>query len=281
MTRTRSCRIVSTKRCCELLNVSRALVYYEPRVKQPHPLTVEILRIADRFPAYGYRRVARKLCKEGFQISEKEARLQMRKMGLLVRKKQRRMATTYSVPVSEQNRAKGFVPTAPNQLWVSDITFIAVGKRRKGFLAAVIDAYSRKVVGYQFGTSLHTELCLDALQMALASRKPARGWIHHSDRGTQYASKEYREMVEGHGGLSSFSAAGCPQDNAIAESFFKTLKIEEVYCSEYDTLEMARDALRRFIDLEYNLIRLHSSLGYESPADFETLKAEERLKSCV
>jgi len=280
MIRTRNCDL-NIKRCCEVAGVSRALVYYEPKETLPHPLADEIARVADAFPAYGYRRVERKLCKEGFQISEKETRLQMRKMGLLRRRKPRKTQTTYSVPVDEQNRAKGFVPTAPNQLWVSDITYIPVGKRGCGYFAAVIDAYSRKVLGYHFGTSLHTDLCLKALLMALNARQLAQGWIHHSDRGSQYASNEYRGLVAENGGLMSFSGAGRPRDNAIAESFFKTLKAEEVLCSEYDTLETAGNALRRFIDKDYNLIRLHSSLGYESPADFETLKAEERLKSCV
>ncbi len=273
--------MLSVKRCCELAGVSRALAYYEPSQKPPHILASEICRVADEQPAYGYRRVARQLCKEGFEISEKEIRLQMRKLGLLRPKKQRKTQTTYSVPVDEQNRAKGFLPTGPNQLWVSDITYVPVGKRGFGYLAAVIDAYSRKVVGHCFGTSLHASLCCNALRMALAGRNPAPGWIHHSDRGTQYASQEYRGLVAGHGGLVSFSGSGKPRDNAIAESFFKTLKTEEVYINEYETLEAAALAIRRFIDLDYNLTRLHSSLGYESPADFETLKAEERLTTCV
>lgn len=272
---------VGTKRCCELVRVSRALVYYEPKQKPTHPLSEEICRVADEHPAYGYRRVARQLCKEGFQISEKETRLQMRKIGLLRPKKQRKTQTTYSVPVDEQNRAKGFVPTGPNQLWVSDITYVPVGKRRFGYLATVLDAYSRKVVGYKFGTSLHASLCIDALQMALAVRNPSPNWIHHSDRGSQYASEKYRSLVAEHGGLVSFSGVGKPRDNAIAESFFKTLKTEEVRANEYETLEAASNAICRFIDMEYNLTRLHSSLGYESPADFETLKAEERLEPCV
>lgn len=280
MIRSRTVQL-ETKRCCELVGVSRALVYYEPKQKPPHPLSEEICRAADEHPAYGYRRVARQLCKEGFQISEKETRLQMRKMGLQRPIKQRKVRTTYSVPVDEQNRAKGFLPTAPNQLWVSDITYVPVGKRGLGFLAAVIDAYSRKVVGHRFGTSLHASLCIDALKMALAFRNPAPGWIHHSDRGSQYASEKYRSLVAEHGGLVSFSGAGKPRDNAIAESFFKTLKTEEVYTNEYETLEAAANAIRRFIDLDYNLTRLHSSLDYESPADFETLKAEERLTTCV
>lgn len=272
---------LDVKRCCQLAGVSRALVYYKPAQKQPHPLAQEICRVADARQAYGYRRVARQLCKEGFEITEKETRLQMRKLGLSRPKKQRKAQTTYSVPVDEQNRAKGFLPTGPNQLWVSDITYVPVGKRGFGYLAAVLDAYSRKVVGHSFGTSLHTNLCINALQMAIAERKPSPGWVHHSDRGSQYASQEYRGLVAANGGQMSFSGAGKPRDNAFAESFFKTLKAEEVGMNEYETLEVASDAIRRFIDLEYNLTRLHSSLGYESPADFEMLRAEELQTTCV
>jgi putative transposase len=274
MIRARSCKL-PVRRCCELVGVSRALVYHKGKEPKTHPLANEMRRVSDEHLAYGYRRIARQMQKEGHRITEKQTRLQMRKMGIQRPIKRRKAQTTFSIEVCQNNTAKGFSPTKMNELWVADITYVPVGKRRFAYFAVVLDAFSRRALGYCLSRTLHSDLCLFALQKALDERRPEPGWLHHSDRGSQYASRAYCQMVRNSGGISSFSGAGKPRDNALAESFFRTLKAEEVFMNEYETFEAAEQALGRFID-EYNRQRLHSSLGYETPADFETLKAEER-----
>lgn len=274
MIRARSCKL-PVRRCCELAGVSRALVYH--RIKEPktHPLASELRRVSDEHLTYGYRRIARQMQKEGHRITEKQTRLQRQKMGLQRPIKRRKTRTTFSMEVCQNNIAKGFSPAGMNELWVADITYVPIGKRGFAYLAIVLDAFSRRAVGHCLSRTLHSDLCLFALQRALDERKPLAGWIHHSDRGSQYASRAYCQMVTANGGTSSFSGAGKPRDNALAESFFRTLKAEEVFMNEYETFEAAEQGLSSFID-EYNRQRLHSSLGYESPVHYETLIAEER-----
>ncbi len=157
-----------------------------------------------------------------------------------------------------------------NQVWVADITYIRI---RTGFvyLAAMLDAFSRRVIGYAVSTRLDTGLSLEALQMAIASRQPSPGVIHHSDQGVQYASGEYVDEIKSHGFLVSMARSGNPYENARMESFFKTLKYEEVYLCEYQTLRDVMTGLPYFIEGVYNRKRLHSALGYQSPNDFEEL----------
>ncbi len=160
--------------------------------------------------------------------------------------------------------------SAPNQAWVADITYVRL-PTRFGYLACVLDAYSRRCVGWKLSRQIDTQLTLDALEMALIQRRPAPGLIHHSDRGVQYASLTYVARLEQAGAqVSRFSAKGNPYDNAKAESFFKTLKREEVYLQEYRTFAEAEANLGHFIEAVYNQKRLHSSLGYLPPAEFET-----------
>ena len=164
--------------------------------------------------------------------------------------------------------------TGINQAWVADLTYIRL---QSGFcyLAAILDAYSRKVVGWELAETLEAVLAVSALKQALASRQPPVGFIHHSDRGVQYACREYVEVLEGAGARISMAAKGTPRENAQAESFFRTLKHEEVYLTEYDHYREARQALGCFIDRVYNEKRLHSSLGYRPPNEFETLTAAD------
>ena len=159
-------------------------------------------------------------------------------------------------------------PSAPNRIWVADITYIRLPL---GFvyLATILDVFSRKIVGWALSRSLEATLVIEALTMALKDRKPPPGLIHHSDRGVQYASYEYTDLLKQHGVQISMSRKGNPYDNAVAESFFKTLKKEEVYLSDYRSPEEARRQIQRFIEQVYNQKRLHSSLGYVPPAEFE------------
>jgi putative transposase len=168
--------------------------------------------------------------------------------------------------------ALGFRPSGPNQLWVADITYIRL---RSGFvyLAVLLDAWSRRVVGYAVGNTLVVRLTLDALNAAVESRNPEPGLIHHSDRGAQYAAKAYRDRLDALGIRGSMSRKGNPYDNALAESFMKTLKHEEVLAFNYDTIDDVRTRLPKFIDAIYNARRLHSALSYLPPEEFEVRNA--------
>jgi transposase InsO family protein len=200
----------------------------------------------------------------------------MREDGLLAIRKRRFVPQTtdskhdFEVAI---NVARRLISTAINQLWVADITYVRLG-RVDVFPAVVMDAFSRKVVGWNLGPRLTTELPLTALKNAVDSRKPAPGLIHHSDRGVQYASDAYIDMLLQQGMIPSMSRPGNPYDNAKCERFMKTLKQEEIYCSEYRDMEDLRANLSVFLDRYYNATRLHSALGYLSPDEFEKRAAQ-------
>jgi putative transposase len=210
------------------------------------------------------------LKREGLQVNHKKVLRLMRESDLLCRIRHRWVKTTDSKHHFPRypNLIKGIVTTCLNQVWLSDITYIRI---RTGFvyLAAILDAYSHKVIGYAVSTSLDTALTLEALKMAIARRQPDPGVIHHSNQGVQYASGEYMDELKRHGFLISMARTGNPYDNAIMESFFKTLKHEEVNLCEYEIYQDVINRLPYFLEEAYNHKRLHSALGYRPPDEFE------------
>jgi putative transposase len=225
------------------------------------------------WPAYGYRRVTHELRRRGWHVNHKRVSRMMREEALTVRQVKRFLATTdsdHDEPIFP-NLAREFQPSGPNQLWVADITYIRL-RSEFVFLAVILDAWSRKVVGYAVSKLLDTRLPLAALEAALAARSPKPGLIHHSDRGCQYASRQYRERLATAGVRGSMSRRANPYDNAQAESFMKTLKHEEVLACNYETMQDVVDRIPRFMEEIYNRRRLHSALGYLPPEEFETIQ---------
>jgi putative transposase len=261
---------------CLAAGVSRASFYRgwaqtEPDLEEM-AVRDAIQRLALSHRHYGYRRIGVLLRREGWAVNAKRVLRLMRDDNLLcLRRKAYVPATTDSNHGWRvyPNLARRMVPMAPDRLWVADITYIRL-ERAFVYLAIVLDAFSRKVVGWALADHLAASLALEALNMALASRKPPPGeLIHHSDRGVQYACADYTRALEDAGVIPSMSRGGCPYDNAKAESFMKTLKTEEVDGSAYRDLAHARAQVGDFIEQVYNRTRPHSSLDYLSPVEFE------------
>jgi transposase InsO family protein len=261
---------------CTLAAVSRASYYRYGGTKananeEESRLRDAIQRAALENRQYGYRRITHALRAQGWIVNHKRVARLMREDNLLAIRKRRFVPQTtnskhdFDVAV---NVARRLTPTAANQLWVADITYVRLGVVDV-FVAVVMDGFSRKIVGWNLGPKLTTELALTALKEAIESRQPAPGLIHHSDRGVQYASASYVDTLIQHGMIPSMSRPGNPYDNAKCERFMKTLKQEEIRCSEYRDMEDLRAHLDIFFDRYYNTARLHSALGYRSPDEFE------------
>ncbi len=273
-------------KACELVSVSRhafqSWLVQKP-VEQDQLLEPVLAVKNDRdCRKYGYRRVTKELHRRGIKANHKKVLETMRKNGLIVKRKAFRVCTTNSnhkYPV-HPNRIRSIKVTALNQVWAGDITYIRFGNGQTAYLASILDLFSRKALGWQLSRTIDTQLCLDAFHMAIADRKETKltGLIHHSDQGSQYASNDYVTEVESYGVLISMSRRGNPYDNANAESFFKTVKYEEVYMDEYESFEEAYNNLKHFIEEVYNKKRLHSSIGYMPPVEFEQ---QYKLKEVV
>jgi putative transposase len=268
--------ILAVERMCALARVSRAGYYRHWQASEPRQEetcvrdAIQRVALADRH--LGYRRIAKELGREGLAVNCKRVLRLMRKDNLLcLRKRPFVPVTTNSrhrwhiVP----NLARGLELTDIDQLWVADITYVRL-RESFVYLAIVLDAFSRRVVGWALEDHLEASLAISALTMALASRTPAFGsLIHHSDRGTQYACSDYATLLGEHGILASMSRVGNPYDNAKAESFMKTLKQEEVDGRQYRDIADARQKIGVFLEEAYNTKRLHSALDYRPPAEFE------------
>jgi len=264
----------------QILNVSRS-GYYRWKSREPNQILIsidnsvidEIKAIVKEYDAYGYRRVTHELRRRGYLVNHKKVLKLMQNEQLICKRKRYKPLTTDSNHEHDiyPNMILNLTITGPNQVWASDITYIRLGNGTFVYLAVIIDIYTRRCIGWDLGRSLETQLTLNALYIAIETRSGVKlnGIIHHSDQGVQYASNEYVECLKNHGIQISMSRRANPYDNAFAESFIKTLKVEEVYMNEYETYQDARENIRRFIDELYNKKRLHSAIGYKSPIEYE------------
>ena len=238
-----------------------------------------IQKIAVEMPAYGYRRITAELRRDDWVVNRKRVLRVMREDNLLCVRGRSFVRTTdsnHKLPVYP-NLAKDLKVSGLNQLWVADITYIRL-QYEFVYLAVILDAHSRRVIGWSLGKTLEAELAVNALRMAIRRGRVEPGLVHHSDRGVQYASRAYTELLTEHGIGISMSRRGNPYDNAKAESFMKTLKYEEAYRTEYLDFRDAQQQIGRFIESVYNRKRLHSALGYLPPAEFEqSLRSQASL----
>lgn len=261
-------------RLCQVVGLNRA-GYYRLRRRQESKPTAMTLRnemqhIALRWPAYGYRRVHAELVRRSWTVNHKRILRLLREDNLLCVRRRKFILTTdsqHGLPIYP-NLTEQLVLTGVDQLWRADITYIRL-QLEFVYLAVLLDAFSRRCIGWALQRTLEAALALEALRMALRQRRPQPGLVHHSDRGVQYASRDYTAELQQHGIGISMSRRASPYDNAQAESFIKTLKYEEVYRTEYRNLEEARASIGEFLEKIYNRERLHSALGYQPPIEFE------------
>jgi putative transposase len=266
---------LAIERMCDLAGVSRRSFYRFDSDAKPAERDMDlrdaIQRIALEMPSYGRPRITAELRRRGWVVNAKRVHRIMREDNLLCLRRRKFLVTTdsrHGFPIYP-NLAGELQLTDINQLWIADITYIRL-EVEFVYLAVVLDAFSRRVIGWALERTLEAKLTMTALKMALSRRKVKAGLVHHSDRGVQYAADDYTSLLVQHGIQISMSCKGNPYDNARTESFIKTLKYEEVYRQEYRDLPDALCSLRRFIEKVYNEKRLHSSLGYLPPSEFET-----------
>jgi transposase InsO family protein len=265
---------------CDLAGVSRASFYRDWEQKAPSEaemaLRDAIQRTALAHRDHGYRRITPLLQRAGFVVGAEKVRRILRSDNLLAVRRRKFVVTTDSNHRFRihPNLAESMELTAVNQLWVADITYIRL-QREFVFLAVVLDAFSRKAIGWELGRTLETKLALAALEKAIASRHPQPGLVHHSDRGTQYASNDYLQPLEACGAHLSMSRPASPWENGKCESFIKTLKREEIDARRYASFAELRQHVDEFMDQIYNKVRLHSALGYRSPEEFEQSQTRE------
>jgi putative transposase len=277
------------RKACEILGVSKS-GYYEFRNRRKSNQQIErealegfVVEVFNEHKArYGYSRINRELRKIGITVSEKRVLGIMRAKGLQAKGTTRRYRIQKRIEPGDPRAnlvEQVFTVPEPNRLWVGDITYIPT-KRGFLFLATVIDTFSRKVVGWSMATTARENLVIDALEQAVGREDPGEGLVFHDDQGTQYTSRAFQKALARHGITQSVSRPGNPYDNAVAESFFKTLKRELVKGRNYENQEEARQEIFKYIELYYNTKRMHSSLGYRSPVEYERMNAHRILNNC-
>jgi len=272
-------------RLCRLAGLPRATYYRHLAGRSGEADECElrdlIQRICLKHRFYGYRRVTATLRRQGMVVNAKKIQRLMRQDNLLAQRKAPFLKTPADRPPAfliVPNLVRGLVPSAPDQIWVADITYVHLA-RAFAYLAVILDAFSRKAVGWAFEDTLDASIAIAALDTALSTRKPQPGsLIHHSDRGVQYASIAYRQRLADRDITISMSRPGNPFDNAKAESFMKTLKTEEINGKAFADISDARRRINSFIAEVYNKDRLHSALGYQSPLEFETAFAQNKAR---
>jgi len=270
----------------ELSQMSRVSFYrHQSAAAGPDPdmnLRDAIQRIALEFSSYGRPRITAELKRRGWEVNQKRVHRILREDNLLCLRRRKFVLTTDSGHALRvyPNLARQMVLTDVDQLWRADITYVRL-QEEFVFLAVILDAYSRRVIGWALDRTLETGLALTALQMAFSRRSIGPGLVHHSDRGVQYASRDYTDLLQSQGIQISMSRKGNPWDNAACESFMKTLKYEEVYRSEYRDLAEARSSIGQFLERIYNRKRLHSALGYVPPVEFEAHLAAQKNKEAA
>jgi transposase InsO family protein len=263
----------SATRLCQISGLSRA-TFYRTAIAPEDASAIEardrLQELACEYPTYGYRRLTAALQRDGFRVNHKRVLRLMREDNLLCLRKKRFTTTTdssHGLPIYP-NLAPTLTLTGLDQLWCADLTYIRLGSEFI-YLAVILDIFSRRVIGWELGRSLEAALAISALKQALGQRTVKPGLAHHSDRGVQYASREYTDLLKESGITISMSRKGNPYDNAFAESFMKTLKYEEAYLQEYEGLQDAKASIERFLEEVCNQKRLRSSLGYLPPMEFE------------
>ena len=278
-------RGLSIERMVELARVSRASFYRfseEAKPDRDMDLRDAIQRIALEWPSYGRPRITAELRRRGWTVNPKRVYRLLREDNLLCVRKRKFVVTTNSNHGRKvyPNLAAAMVLTGVDQLWRADITYVRL-REEFVFLAVILDAFSRRVIGWALDRNMEDQLTLTALRMALSHRSIQPGLVHHSDRGSQYASNDYTDLLKAHGIDISMSRKGNPWDNAACESFMKTLKYEEVLRNEYRDMDEARASIPEFLEKVYNQKRLHSALGYLPPVEFEAQLATQKKEAAA
>lgn len=265
---------LSIARACRLLGLPVATYYYNlTRIQRPAPCQEQVLQACQSFPEYGYRRIYVVLHGMGFPMGRNKIRTVMKKLGLQPKKKKPRTSYARLNHNENLNLIAPGQARQPGQILGSDASWIPMGRRNGLYIAVTLDLCTRQVLGYALSPKLDTRLVLVALAGAVAGKRPAREWIHHSDRGCTYTSNEFLACLSAVGGKPSYSDPGKPQQNGIVESFFKTLKTEELAANEYPSPAHLIQAIRNYIH-NYNQNRIHSSLNYRTPDQFEKAFAQ-------